>query len=102
MKSDQQPGTPPAASALTDDEIARAVESAFGWTTVLNKTGIKALVVDGQVTLLGEVDWLYQKRAAQDTVRLLVGVTGVSNQLVIKPRRTLSLTGPVGGSLHTF
>ena len=46
---------------------------------------VKVQVQDGVVTLSGEVDWWYQKDAAEDAVRYLVGVVLVSNQITIKP-----------------
>jgi len=42
-------------------------------------------VQDGVVTLSGEVDWWYQKDAAGDVARKLVGVVLVSNLITIKP-----------------
>ena len=47
---------------------------------------IKASVTKGWITLEGEVDWQYQKDAAFDAVRFLVGVHGVSNLIGLKPR----------------
>ena len=40
----------------------------------------------GWVTLSGQVDWHFQKETAEREVRHLMGVTGVSNQITIKPR----------------
>ena len=40
----------------------------------------------GWVTLEGEVDWYYQKEAAEDAVRTLLGVRGVIDQITVKPR----------------
>jgi len=36
-------------------------------------------VSDGWITLEGQVEWWYQKDAAENTVRYLLGVKGVSN-----------------------
>lgn len=46
------------------------------------RTSVK--VEGGWVTLSGEVDWDYQRKGAADGVRYLMGVTGVSDQIVIK------------------
>jgi osmotically-inducible protein OsmY len=43
-------------------------------------------VSKGWVTLTGQVEWHYQHDAAADAVRSLWGVTGVSNQISIKPK----------------
>jgi hyperosmotically inducible protein len=37
------------------------------------------------VTLAGDLSWQYQKKAAEDAVRKLSGVTGVSNVISITP-----------------
>jgi osmotically-inducible protein OsmY len=47
---------------------------------------IKVVVNSGWVTLEGEVEWQYQKEAAESAVRYLTGVTGVSNSITVKPR----------------
>ena len=47
---------------------------------------IKITVSKGWVTLDGDVDWQYQKEAAQEAVRHLLGVKGVHNRIVVKPR----------------
>ncbi len=43
-------------------------------------------VRDGYVTLEGDVDWQYQKDAAESAVRYLMGVKGVINLITAKPR----------------
>jgi osmotically-inducible protein OsmY len=43
------------------------------------------MVQDGHVTLSGDVDWYHQKMHAEDAVRHLVGVVGVTNAITIKP-----------------
>jgi osmotically-inducible protein OsmY len=47
--------------------------------------GIQATVEDGWVTLRGEVNRDYQTRAAYNTVRHLLRMIGVSNNISIKP-----------------
>jgi osmotically-inducible protein OsmY len=47
---------------------------------------VNVLVHDnGWVTLSGIVDWYYQRRAAEDDVRKLSRVRGVTNKIAIKP-----------------
>ena len=43
------------------------------------------LVEGGWLTLSGHVEWQFQRQDAANSVRHLVGVTGVSNQIAIKP-----------------
>jgi osmotically-inducible protein OsmY len=42
-------------------------------------------VQDGLVTLSGEVDWWYQKNAAEEAVRYLMGVVLFNNEIRVKP-----------------
>ena len=47
---------------------------------------IKVIVRDGRVTLEGEVEWFYQRDAAENAVRSVPGVKDVSNHIELKPR----------------
>jgi|SRR5680860_450653 len=80
----------PGSSKRNDADIARAAENVLHWMTSLPKDGVKVMVESGWTTLSGEVDLEYQKRAAAKGVRYLTGVTGVSNNIVIKPTVSLS------------
>ena len=46
---------------------------------------VKATVSKGWVTLRGEVEWQYQKQDAEEVVRRLTGVMGVTNLITVKP-----------------
>jgi osmotically-inducible protein OsmY len=74
----------PGTSVRTDTDIAHSVVSAFKWNIDTPDTRITSKVQDGWVTLHGEVDWQYQKTAAETTTRYLTGVIGVNNLLVVK------------------
>jgi osmotically-inducible protein OsmY len=69
-----------------DEEIAAAAVSRLDWDASVPKGKVKAAVAKGWLTLTGQVEWHYQHDAAADAVRTLWGVTGVSNQITIKPR----------------
>lgn len=69
-----------------DADIARSAENVLEWTTCLPTDGVKLMVEAGWITLSGDVDWQYQKQVAEEALRHLVGVTGVSNQIAIKPK----------------
>nr|WP_315431715.1 BON domain-containing protein [uncultured Albidiferax sp.] len=73
-----------------DSDIAQSVENVLQWSTSLAKDSVQVMVEKGWVTLTGEVDWEYQRQAAASVVRHLMGVTGVSDQIAIKPKVTLS------------
>jgi osmotically-inducible protein OsmY len=69
-----------------DEDIARAASNALEWNVAVPHDRVKVQVRDGAVTLSGEVDWWYQKSAAEEAVRHLMGVVSVSNQITIKPK----------------
>jgi len=73
-------------SKRNDADIARAAENVLQWMTYLPTDCIKVMVEKGWITLTGEVDWEYQRQAAAGAVRHLMGVTGLSEQIVIKPK----------------
>jgi osmotically-inducible protein OsmY len=70
----------------TDDETAAAAIDRIAWNVAIRRDSITVMVEKGWVTLTGQVDFWYQKDAAEQEIRPLMGVTGVSNQASIKPR----------------
>ena len=80
----------PGASNRSDADIARTAENVLEWTTNWPKDHVKVMVEKGWVTLSGELDYEYQRQLASSSVRHLMGVTGVSNQLTIKSILTSS------------
>ena len=69
----------------TDAEIASAATHALRWSIVIPDDRINVTVEKGWITLDGQVDWDYQRQAVMKAVRYLMGVTGVSNQIKLKP-----------------
>lgn len=76
----------PSSHQRTDAEIAAAVERAIEWHTLIPTEKVHPKVEKGWVTLSGEAEWDYQRRAAEGAVRNLLGVTGVTNLITVKPR----------------
>jgi len=70
-----------------DVDIARSAVNALEWNVSVPKNRIKLSVSKGWVTLEGDVDWYYQKRAADDAVDILAGVRGVTNKVMVKARQ---------------
>jgi osmotically-inducible protein OsmY len=69
-----------------DPDIARdAVEAIKLWLP-FSYEKIKVVVKNGWITLEGEVEWNYQREAAEKAVRRLRGVKGISNFIQLKPR----------------
>jgi osmotically-inducible protein OsmY len=76
----------PTENERTDSDVARAAVTALEWNTSVPHDCITVTVRNGWVTLDGSVDWPYQKTAAEETVRPLMGVKGVTNTLVVQPK----------------
>lgn len=74
----------PGESKRTDSDIASTAQRALDWNALIPKDRIKIIVEGGHLTLSGEVDWAYQRQAAENTVRNLMGVVGVHNQITVK------------------
>lgn len=70
----------------TDEDIARDAAKALKWNASLPDGKVSVTVSNRWVRLEGEVDWQYQKEAAYEAVRDIVGVVGVSNLIRVKPR----------------
>lgn len=75
-----------AGNARSDTDIARAAEAALAWHSSVPVEGIQVKVEKGWVTLSGEMDWEYQRSAAANVVRPLLGVVGVYNLISVRPR----------------
>lgn len=75
----------PGHKQTSDDEIAQRALSILRWDVFVPEEAIKLTVQKGLVTLAGEVQWYFQKRAAESAIRKLGGVTGVVNDITIKP-----------------
>ncbi|WP_433529369.1 BON domain-containing protein [Micromonospora sp. CA-263727] len=69
----------------TDPEIAAAVEHALQWRAFVPVEQLDVTVSQGWVTLHGEVEWEYQRRAAVQAIGGLTGVRGVSNGITVRP-----------------
>jgi len=78
----------PDSSERTDADIARAAETALEWTVSVPSDRISVMVEHGWLTLQGEVDSEYQRSNAVSAVRGLIGLKGISNNIVIKPVET--------------
>lgn len=69
-----------------DDQIARRAIDIINWDVEIPDGVIKVSVHDGWVTLTGDVEWQFEKFAAESSVRRLSGVRGIINNIMIKPR----------------
>lgn len=75
----------PSDKKTSDDEIAARALSVLKWNAVVPYDAVQVKVQDGWVTLLGQVDWQFQRVAAESGIRRLSGVAGVLNEIKLKP-----------------
>ena len=78
--------TLPVSYKRTDEDIARSATNVLNWNSWIPDDRVKVRVKDGWITLTGDVDWYYEKEHAENAVRHLIGVVGVSNSITIKPK----------------
>jgi osmotically-inducible protein OsmY len=76
---------PPTALQRNDTDIAHAAVNALGWDIEVPADKITAKVEAGWITLKGDVNWNYQRIAAERVVRYLPGVKGLLNLIEVKP-----------------
>ena len=68
----------------SDTEIAHAAMDALNWNVLVPPDAIQLKVEEGLITLSGSVEWDYQRKAAERSVRTLHGVRGVVDLVVVK------------------
>jgi osmotically-inducible protein OsmY len=76
----------PSVDERPDPEIARDAVAAIKSQLPISSENIKIVVKNGWVTLEGQVEWQYQRQTAENAVRRIKGVKGVSNLIQLKPR----------------
>jgi osmotically-inducible protein OsmY len=69
-----------------DPEIARDVVQAIQEELPFSWEKMKVIVEERWVTLEGEVEWHYQRERAEEAVRRVRGVKGITNSIEVKPR----------------
>jgi osmotically-inducible protein OsmY len=74
----------------SDGDIAMAVANRMDWSTMVPKGAVEVSVRDGHVTLEGQLEWWYQKHAAENALEHLAGVKGLTNLITIKPNESAS------------
>lgn len=81
----------PGTSERRDEDLAAACAAALKTTWSGPADKVKAVVSNGFVELVGEVERHYQKTAAELAIRDLIGIRGIANHITVKPR-----VSPVG------
>ena len=65
----------------SDADIAEAALKALKWTVLLPPEHLKVAVEAGVLTLMGEVEYFYQKKRAYDAVKNIPGIKAVINDI---------------------
>jgi len=83
-----------------DSDIAAAALERLAWDPWVPPNAVAVTIDKGWVTLTGAVSWRYQRDAAEQDVRRLHGVTGLSNHIIVKP--TVSGTNAAEAIKHAL
>lgn len=90
----------PFSALRADDDIALAAMGNLEWNCVVPDT-VEVQVVDGLVTLSGQVDEHYQKHEAERALRSLKSITGIRNEIVVRGNtRTGDVKLPIEDALR--
>lgn len=77
----------PTMAERTDADIAGAVMRAIEWDAMVPIDKVKVTVSKGWVTLEGEVEWQFEKEAAERAARRITGVRGVTDLIRVQPSK---------------
>jgi len=80
----------PSFNERTDTDVAQTALIFLAWNLAVPRDQVKVKVKNGWITLTGEVEWYFQKKAAENAIRYLMGVKGVVNSIILKPGITAS------------
>ena len=71
----------------SDSDIQDAAQTALDWNDDVPE-GVMVSVVNGWLTLSGQVEWQYQRNAAYNSVRFLSGVQSFTNLITLASKPT--------------
>jgi len=73
-------------TAVKDDhDLAKAALQAITWNAWTAGNSVRIAVQNAWITLSGEVETEFQRRMAENAVRQLTGVRGISNDIEVRP-----------------
>jgi hyperosmotically inducible protein len=78
----------PFQSKIDDDQIAKRAIDILKWNSSVSPYQIDVLVEAGWITLSGIVNRQFEKLAAEECVRKLTGIVGVTNKIQLNGRLT--------------
>jgi osmotically-inducible protein OsmY len=84
-----------------DEEIAKAVLNRLEWEASVPADDVKVEVDTGWVTLSGEVEWHYQREAAERVLHGMAGLIGILNEIAVKAHPLATdIAAEIGAALH--
>lgn len=93
----------PSVVQKTDGGIATTALNALKWSASVPDENIKVSVTKGWVTLEGNVEWNYQREAAEKAVEGLIGVKGVTNRIAVSPHiKSREVKSEIKAALHRY
>lgn len=67
-----------------DADIKRDVEAELRWDVDTTMTDVSVLVMNGVVTLSGNVPSIFRKHEAARAARFVSGVTAIANDIIVR------------------
>jgi len=75
----------PGMATRSDLEIAESAVYTLGQNVLVPPNRVQVTVDNGWITLDGEVEWQYQRHAAEDALKIMTGLRGITNKLRVRP-----------------
>jgi osmotically-inducible protein OsmY len=93
----------PAQASHSDEDLAERASRLLNWTIAGPKDGVKVKVEKGWITLAGDALWAYQRQDAENAVRRLEGVIGVTNLINVHSNvLAADVKGSIKRALHRY
>jgi osmotically-inducible protein OsmY len=84
-----------------DEEIAKVALHRLEWEANVPADDVMVEVDTGWVTLSGEVEWHFQREAAERVLRGMAGVVGILNEIAVqKHSLATGIAAEIGAALH--
>ena len=72
------------AAPFSDEAVATRIANVLDWNVSVPTGAVQVKVEGGYVVLTGQVDWQYQRAAAERAVRPQQGVRGIQNRITVR------------------
>lgn len=91
----------PTGDPASDEEIAKRAVQRLQLDSSIPADSIRVTASKGWLILEGQVTWQFQRANAEQALRNLIGVTGITNNIALKPMaRTLDLQHRIENALR--